>query len=180
MSVKQKSNYSPFIVMFIKLTLIYYCVFQLNAIKRDFEINYVKLYCDLSDIQIITLNKLNVNPMLCISSDMSVNKRLLFSNNKHYGKLKLLFLIIICGDINLNPGSESNLIFERECNVVKNLKGLKIIHFNAQSIVRKIDEFRHICSEINPDFLCISETWFNSNHSDYEFRIDGYELFRKD
>jgi hypothetical protein len=31
-----------------------------------------------------------------------------------------------------------------------------------------------------PDFLRISESWLNSGHEDIEFRITGYDLYRKD
>ncbi len=73
-------------------------------------------------------------------------------NNKHYKKLKFLFLII-CGDVELNPGPQLEQVFDNECNIFKSIRGLKIIHFNAQSIIRKIDSFRHICDELSPDFL---------------------------
>jgi hypothetical protein len=101
-------------------------------------------------------------------------------NNKHYGKLKFLFLITICGDVELNPGQQLEKVFDNECNIFKNTRGLKILHFNAQSIIRKIDSFRHIYDALRPDFLCISESWLKTCHSDYEFRINSYKLFRKD
>lgn len=38
-------------------------------------------------------------------------------------------------------------------------KGFKILHFNAQNIIRKIDEFKILCSILLPDILCICESW---------------------
>jgi hypothetical protein len=39
---------------------------------------------------------------------------------------------------------------------------------------------RIICNESMPDLLCISESWLNSGHEDIEFRITGYDFYRKD
>ena len=60
------------------------------------------------------------------------------------------------------------------------LKGLKIIHFNAQSLVNKVNQFRLLCCVLKPDFLCISETWLTSDHSYSEFSIDNYYCYRCD
>jgi hypothetical protein len=38
-------------------------------------------------------------------------------------------------------------------------KGFRILHFNSQSIVQKIDEFRILCSILLPEILCICESW---------------------
>ena len=34
--------------------------------------------------------------------------------------------------------------------------------------------------ESKPDFLCITESWLNSSHEDFEFNIEGYVLYRRD
>ncbi len=39
-------------------------------------------------------------------------------------------------------------------------KGFKILHFNAQNIIRKIDEFKILCSILLPDIL-----WFHDTSS---------------
>jgi exonuclease III len=128
----------------------------------------------------MTYNCSKFSANLCLNIEIERTKHKSNFNNKHYGKLKFLFLITICGDVELNPGQQFEKVFDNECNIFKNTRGLKIIHFNAQSIIRKIDSFRHICDELRPDFLCISESWLKTCHSDYEFRINGYKLFRKD
>jgi len=39
---------------------------------------------------------------------------------------------------------------------------------------------RLICHESKPDFLCLTESWLNFSHKDFEIRIDGYDLYRRD
>lgn len=58
--------------------------------------------------------------------------------------------------------------------------GLKIIHLNAQSLYRKLDEFRYIFEDSNIDILCVSETWFTPYHSNDLTKVRGYQLFRAD
>lgn len=69
-------------------------------------------------------------------------------------------------------------------NMVKVLanqkKGIKVCHINAQSLKRKIDEFRFIFESSGVDFICISETWFDSNITDMSISLNGYNLRRVD
>jgi len=37
---------------------------------------------------------------------------------------------------------------------------LKIVHLNAQSLLKKIDEFRFLFTQSYVDVICVSETWF--------------------
>lgn len=58
--------------------------------------------------------------------------------------------------------------------------GIKICHINAQSLRRKIDEFRVIFENSSIDFICVSETWFDSSVTDLSVSLDGYSLRRVD
>lgn len=62
----------------------------------------------------------------------------------------------------------------------KQASGLKVCHFNAQSLGRKVDEFRHIFVNSEVDVICVSETWFRSDVCDSVYALDGYRLYRKD
>ena len=79
----------------------------------------------------------------------------------------------------LSPGPDTQ-VYSDECAKVSKLKGLKIIHLNARSLVNKISQIRLLCKDTNADFLCISESWLSPDHDDIEFSINGYKLFRKD
>ena len=48
---------------------------------------------------------------------------------------------------------------------------LKILYYNARSIVYKIDELSTNCSLYYPDIVCITETWFNEDVLDSEVDI---------
>ncbi|CAB4032232.1 Hypothetical predicted protein, partial [Paramuricea clavata] len=62
------------------------------------------------------------------------------------------------------------------------LRGLKILHQNIQSLRCKIDELRLLLHKLNSgvQLLAITETWANRNITDEEFEIPGYNLYRKD
>ena len=66
-------------------------------------------------------------------------------------------------------------------NLVTN-RGLKIVHQNIQSLTKKIDELRLICSSVQAGIhlLTLSETWLNEQISDSEISIEGYKIFRLD
>ncbi len=53
----------------------------------------------------------------------------------------LILLIVICGDVALNPGPDyqSNEEFTNECSILRKLKGIKILHINSTSLVNKIN-----------------------------------------
>lgn len=58
--------------------------------------------------------------------------------------------------------------------------GLNICHINAQSLYRKIDEFRYLFGDSDFDAICISETWFTDAHNDKLVELMNYQLFRCD
>lgn len=58
--------------------------------------------------------------------------------------------------------------------------GINICHINAQSLKNKMDEFGFIFENSGMDFICVSETWFNSDVFDSFISINGYEIQRVD
>jgi hypothetical protein len=80
---------------------------------------------------------------------------------------------------NLSYNLNENFIIN-DYQVFTKSKGFRILHFNAQSIVQKIDEFRILCSILLPEILCICESWLTQLHTDFEFQIPGYIMCRKD
>ncbi|XP_022226291.1 uncharacterized protein LOC121403754 isoform X1 [Drosophila obscura] len=64
--------------------------------------------------------------------------------------------------------------------LVKQKSGLQICHINAQSLTKKIDEFRHMFIDSGVDVICVSETWFVPDLSDSLIECRGYNVFRSD
>ena len=53
---------------------------------------------------------------------------------------------------------------------------MKILFTNAQSLTGKISELEAVASENQPDLILICESWCNSNISNVNLCIEGYEL----
>ena len=83
----------------------------------------------------------------------------------------LLFLLLMAGDIESNPGE----IFQ---NLRK--RGMHFTHLNINSVLPKIDELRLIASETNCAVISISETKLDETVQDEEISVQGYNLIRKD
>ena len=63
---------------------------------------------------------------------------------------------------------------------LKAIKGLKLVHLNTRSIVKKIDQLRLLLSDSKIDVLTISESWMRGHlHSDL-VGIEGFTTYRLD
>ena len=60
-----------------------------------------------------------------------------------------------------------------------NSKGIKFGHINIRSLPNKIDQFRHMCTNVF-DVVSINETWCDGTVSDSEIELPGYFLLRRD
>lgn len=67
---------------------------------------------------------------------------------------------------------------EPQCSVV--VKKLKCIVVNARSIVNKVNDIQIYASRLDPDIICITETWASSEITNAELSITGYEIKRND
>ena len=87
------------------------------------------------------------------------NNNQIKSFNINFRKV-LLILIIICGDIHVNPRPDIDNpeVFESECQKLQYLKYLKILHLNTKSIVNKISQLRAICDQTKVYFLYLTES----------------------
>jgi hypothetical protein len=59
-------------------------------------------------------------------------------------------------------------------------KGFKIAHINIQSLRYKVDHIRVLLDLNQIYILCMTETWLDSNISNNEIHIDGYNIIRLD
>ena len=59
-------------------------------------------------------------------------------------------------------------------------KGLKIVHLNIRSLLKKIDQLRAILEGSNIEIFTLSETWLHSNIDTHMVQIQGYTAYRLD
>jgi len=58
--------------------------------------------------------------------------------------------------------------------------GPKIVHLNAQSLLKKVDEFRFLFTQSNVDVIFVSETWFVHDLCDSSIVCEGFNVYRSD
>ena len=88
-----------------------------------------------------------------------------------------LLLLLLSGDITLNPGSFHNLqpLDHDEWNIFKN-RGLHLFHLNINSLLPKINELRHIARLTNAAVIGISESKLDDSVPTSEIQIDENDL----
>ena len=57
---------------------------------------------------------------------------------------------------------------------------LKILYFNARSLLPKFDELSLLTDSHRPDVICITESWLCPDILDSEISISGYQTMRLD
>lgn len=70
-----------------------------------------------------------------------------------------------------------NIVLKAALNTKKQFN---IAHFNAQSILPKIDEVRFIFSDVNVHAICVSESWLKNYITDNAISLGGFNVFRND
>ena len=63
---------------------------------------------------------------------------------------------------------------------VNPVKLLRIIYYNARSLLPKLDELCAVTEAETPDIICIVETWLSIEISDNELAINSYQILRLD
>lgn len=80
-----------------------------------------------------------------------------------------------------NTSASSNTTIKNMIKIItRQRNGLNICHINAQSLTRKIDEFRYLFVDSGADIVCVSETWFSPAIKDNLIGVDGFNIFRND
>ena len=92
-------------------------------------------------------------------------------------------LLLKCGDVELNPGPNSNTSSSSVSSTVTlNETELdnkfSIIHYNIQSISKKKDLLEAELS--NFDVICLTETWLDQRTADNGIKFNGYTTYRRD
>lgn len=89
-----------------------------------------------------------------------------------------LFLFLMLSNNNNWCSRDNNYSMIRILSKLK--QGLNIIHINAQSLLKKIDEFRFLFNDSHIDVICVTETWFRKDMPDSFVKLDEYNLYRAD
>ena len=63
--------------------------------------------------------------------------------------------------------------------IIQNTKGISIAHLNVRSLLPKIDQVKCIIDAIKLDVFCINESWLDDSIGEYEYEINGYQIFSK-
>ena len=79
-------------------------------------------------------------------------------------------LLILSGDINLNPGPVNRHQTKYHKFEVFTRKGLHFIHLNINSLLTKIDESRYIAKNSSAAVIGITETRLDNTV------VDGYNI----
>ena len=89
----------------------------------------------------------------------------------------LRLLLILSGDISLNPGPVYNneSLDSNEWNVFKS-KGIYLIHVNVYSLLLKIDEIHYEAERTNVAVIGITESKLDISIFQSEIQIDKYDL----
>ena len=56
-------------------------------------------------------------------------------------------------------------------------KGFKMVHYNINSLVGKIDQLRFMVFSLKPDVISINETRLSTNITDDEISIENYDIY---
>ena len=57
---------------------------------------------------------------------------------------------------------------------------LRLLYFNAHSVLVKLDELCVLCSLYDYHIVCVVESWLSDNVPNSEISLDGYHTFRQD
>ena len=92
------------------------------------------------------------------SADMHFKLFTISKMKNKYNRLYLKMILIMLGDIELNPGPVNRNQIKREDFEVFNDKGLYFAHLNIKSLLNKIDKSRYIASSSNAAVIRMTET----------------------
>ena len=114
------------------------------------------------------------------SADMYVKLFTISKMKNKYNRLYLRMVLILSGDIELNPGSvERNQIKNENFEVFDN-EGLHFMHLNINGLLNKLDELRYTARSPNTAVIGITETKLGNTVYDSEVRVDGYDIVPND
>ena len=182
-------------------------IIKAMAHKTNSKRNYLSLFPKWYAYIIFLIIKSNTNNEIKIENlakfDFFTHESILIMNNFHDSEaganlimleissikifknddtcFQFLFLLL-CGDIELNPGPN---VFHIPRDSIHNYKsfqerGLHFVHLNINSLLPKIDEIRLLALNSKPHLISLSETKLDSTILDEEIDVYGYSMIRSD
>ena len=176
-------------LMFIKIfnnkvKIFLYCIafLFLRVSNTNYNLNDNREIMNCPKAEFFTIESLNANNLfqhffIQNSFQMFAISKLQYRNN--YSFLKLLLLL--SGDVNVNPGPVHRVQDEIENKYeIFNKRGLHFLHINVNSLLPKIEEMRLIAKLSKATVIGISESKLDNTVPDSEVSIEGYNLLRYD
>ena len=118
------------------------------------------------------------------SAEMHMNYYHFALNNLSFKEKKSLkfyqFLILLSGDISLNPGPNQDLQDIKDKFEPFRKRGLHFLHINVNNLLSKIDELRDIVGHTKPAVLWITESKLDGSVTNQEVDISGYSILKND
>jgi hypothetical protein len=107
---------------------------------------------------------------------------LLLSPMRPCNFLIICLLLMMAGDVHLNPGPNTPTTHKD--------KQLTVCHINCRSLTSsgqvdslrasKFDEIDHLIQNLLCDVVCLTETWLDATILDVHLNIPGFKLYRRD
>ena len=91
-----------------------------------------------------------------------------------------ILILLLSGDITLNPGPPHNSQIEGLSWNVFDKKGLQFLHINVNSLLPKIEEIRFIAKKSKATVIGITETKLDGTIFDAKIYIEGCSIVRCD
>ena len=89
-------------------------------------------------------------------------------------------LILLAGDVSLNPGPNKYLPDNDNKFELLRKRGFHFLVINVDSLLLKVNELRDVVGHTKPAILGITESKLDSSVSDQEVNISGYSILRSD
>ena len=163
----------------IFMCIVLLCSFFYSLFKHRSVYNDIKLF---HQVEVFTPEYLNannklheafLNPQYTVLTILKLKQ----INNKFF----YCFIIILSGDISLNPGPvcKHQILNTMEWNIFKT-KGVHLMLLNINSLLPKVDELRHMARLSNAAVIGICESKSDKSITNSEILIDNYDLLRCD
>ena len=127
----------------------------------------------------------------CDGCDLWTHRKCCQIKVKKYKRLcgeKFAWLCINCRSdddltdelINIETLDENDLPDDYAIVKKQHNKELLILHINCRSLVNKLEELQFIIDILNPDIICLTETWFDCSIPPNSHIPVGFKIIRKD
>ena len=148
---------------------------SLKTNRRDKDLN------SCTNFEFFTIESINI----CNSLNKCFMKNnfnlITLSKLKHQRNLSYYkHLLLLSGDISLNPGPVHEYELNNEFWSPFRKRGLHFLHINVNGLLPKIEELRSIANRSNASVIGISETKIDDSVLNSEIDIENYEVIRRD